>query len=191
MNLPRAVLALTTSAGFLMSGATAFGAGDPGFDKPYDAVMTITDPQGTTIESRTTCDGKGKLRSESKSALGTNVTIMDHKAKKVSTIIEPSKMVIVTPLMEGSGVAGAAPPKKANLKDLGIKTINGHPCKGEAFEEGKTKKEYWTGTDINYLVKSTSSTNGQKVVTELKSYSTKTPDPKLFEIPAGYKTMTR
>ena len=77
------------------------------------------------------------------------------------------------------------------MKSLGEKTIDGHPCKGESYTVGKSKIEVWTGTDIDYPVKTTVEVNDTKITTELKSFSTKAPE-KLFELPTeGYKLLDR
>jgi hypothetical protein len=156
----------------------------------YDATTHIASSRGMDITSRTVCDGKGHKRIESKTAAGTSIIIVDLPNKKSASIIESSKMVVWNPLDPATVGEPGNIKEKTKVKSLGAKTIGGHPCKGESFTVGANNYELWTGTDIDYPVKTTVTTDSGSTTTELKSFSTKTPDAGWFEVPStGYRVV--
>ncbi|HEY9754543.1 MAG TPA: DUF4412 domain-containing protein [Oculatellaceae cyanobacterium] len=161
-------------------------------ERAYDATTHVSSSKGMDITSRTVCDGKGHKRLESKMPGGmTSVTIVDLPNKKTATIIEQSKMVMLGKLGEGGPGDAGNVRKKVDVKALGSKTIDGHPCKGESFTVGSNKYEVWTGTDIDYPVKTVVQMDSATTTTELKTFSTKQPAAALFEVPkSGYKVVS-
>ena len=156
----------------------------------YDATTHISTSRGMDITTRSVCDGKGHKRIESKTAAGGSVIIMDIPNKKTASIIESSKVVMWSPLPAGSTGEPGNLKEKTRVKALGNKTVNGHPCKGESYSVGDNNYEVWTGTDIDYPVKSVVVMDSGTTTTELKSFSSKAPDASLFEVPStGYKVL--
>ena len=184
-------LLVGTFVSCVLTSGTAFGAENKYYKRVFDATNEIVDSKNTTFTTRLVSDGKGHVLSQSKSALGDTSTILDYPSKTMSTVIEAGKMVVKAPLRDVMP-KDADPAAKKDVKSLGEKTINGHPCKGESYSIGKTKMEVWTGTDIDYPVKTIVDTTESKVTTELKNFSTKTPSEKLFEVPKeGYRLIDR
>ena len=168
---------------FLLSGAAA-NADSKYYKRSFDVTSTIDSGKNGVMTSRTISDGKGHQRLETKTANGTTVSIIDINNKKLATVMETSKMVIMSPFNEKDPESV----KKENLKSLGKQTINGHPCKGESYTVGTSKFEVWTGTDIDYPVQSTVENANGKTMTVLKSYSKNPPATTSYEIPTtGYK----
>jgi hypothetical protein len=184
-------LLIATLSSCVLTGGTAFGAESKYYTRVFDASNEVTDAKGTTFETRTVSDGKGHVYSESKSALGDSFTIMDYPTKTMTTVSELAKLIIKNPLRDPNANE-PDPSARKDVKSLGTKTINGHPCKGEAYTIGKNKMEVWTGTDINYPVKTIVDPNTTKVTTELKNFSTKPPSDALFAVPTNdYKIIDR
>ncbi len=191
MKFLKKYLLVATFAGCLLTSGTAFGAETKYYKRAFDATNEVTDSKNTTFETRLASDGKGHVLSQSKSAFGDNSTIMDYTTKTMCSVMETPKLIIKDVLRDVTQ-KDVDPAAKKDVKSLGEKTINGHPCKGESYTVGKSKVEVWTGTDIDYAVKTVVDVNDTKITTELKSFSTKQPPEKLFEVPKeGYKLLDR
>lgn len=188
LALSASVIALTCSS--TMSTLKACAADVPTYaKKPFDVTMTSKTPAGeSTI--RTTCDGKGHLRSEVNTAGQKSISLMDYPANTITSLLEAQKMMIKMPMpAQEEQITDAESAKKVHAKDLGSKVMNGHPCHGYEVKKDDTVTQTWVGDDIHYLVHSEVTSPKLKSVTNLKSYSTKAPEATFFDIPAGYKEM--
>lgn len=154
----------------------------------FDATFVAGGPAGSSTV-RMVSDGKGHMRTETKTNGQTFVTIMDYPGKVAYTVLDAQKMVMKTPLTATTEVHDSESAKKAKAKSLGAKTVNGHPCHGWEYTIPGGKSEVWTGDDINYLVKSETTTKQGKMTMDLKTWAA----PKLgandFKVPTGYKVM--
>ncbi len=184
-KLRSGIFAATIAVCFLATTA-AVQADDKYYTRAFDATVAVDNGKAGVVTSRTISDGKGHQRIESKTAMGSTVSIMDYNKKKMATIMEKNKMVVLSPLNPS---AEPTETQKLNPKELGNQTINGHPCKGQSYKIGPSTYEVWTGTDINYPVKSTIVGPTGKTVTELKNFSN-TPGAVSFDVPTtGYKVI--
>jgi YD repeat-containing protein len=188
LTLSASLIALTCSS--TISTISACAGDVPSYvKKPYDVTMTSTTPAGpNTI--RTSCDGKGHLRSEVDTQGQKTISLIDYPAMTVTSLIVAQKMMIKMPMpAQEDPITDAESAKKAHAKDLGSKVMNGHPCHGYETKKDDTTTQTWVGDDIHYLVHSELTTPKMKCVTDLKSYSDKAPEASLFDVPAGYKEM--
>jgi hypothetical protein len=183
--LSASVLALTCS-----STLTARAADIPSYaKKPFEATMTSKTPAGDN-DVKTSCDGKGRLRSEVDMKGQKSISIMDYPGNTITSLLVAQKMMIKMPMpKQDAPINDAESALKAHAKDLGAKVVNGHPCHGYEIKKDDTVTQTWVGDDIHYLVHSETTSPKLKSVTDLKSYSAKAPDATLFDIPPGYKEM--
>ncbi|MDR3612717.1 MAG: DUF4412 domain-containing protein [Candidatus Obscuribacterales bacterium] len=186
--LSASVLALACSSS--MSTIKALAADIPSYaKKPFDVTMTSKN-QGAENTIRTSCDGKGHVRSEVDAGGQKSISMMDYPGNTITSLIVAQKMMIKMPMpKQEDQITDAESAKKANAKDLGAKVMNGHPCHGYELKKGDTVSQTWIGDDIHYLVHSEITSPKIKSVTDLKSYSAKAPEASLFDIPPGYKEM--
>jgi len=155
-----------------VSTTTARAADVPTYaKKPFDVTMTSKTPAGeNTI--RTSCDGKGHLRSEVDTAGQKSISMMDYPANTITSLLVAQKMMIKMPMpAQEEQITDADSAKKAHAKDLGSKVMNGHPCHGYEVKKDDTVTQTWVGDDIHYLVHSEMTSPKLKCVTDLKSYS--------------------
>jgi hypothetical protein len=155
--------------------------------KPYDALYEQTTPvsKGTM---RQICDGKGHMRTETNMNGQKSVTIMDFPNKTTIMLIEAQKMFMKSPMSPETekSFQNTQPPSS---KSLGSKVVSSHPCHGWQTKNGNFETLTWVGDDIHNLVHSETTTPQGKVITDLKSYSSKAPAEDLTAIPTGYKEM--
>ncbi|MBX9686853.1 MAG: DUF4412 domain-containing protein [Candidatus Obscuribacterales bacterium] len=168
VTLAVAALALANSAG---------AANYP--SKAYEATIENV---SSGSSSHTWSDGKGKMRSETMLAGVKRVSILDFNAKMMYSIDDQQKSITKMPLSEP-----VDQDPQTQWQEIGSKVVEGHPCTGK---RGKSKDgsltEVWTGTDTGCSV--LVSSNG-KTIMKLKSWSAIQPNPSLFSLPAGYKTI--
>jgi len=127
------------------------------------------------------------LRTESGAAGHKIVTIMDYPALKAVTLIEAQKKVMKVTLKNGPEIYDAESAQKNNAKSLGTKIQNGYPCHGWEYDIPGGKSEVWTGDDINYLVKTETTTKKGKAGMDLKTFAKASPGADQFAVPTGYK----
>jgi hypothetical protein len=155
----------------------------------YDAKYTMKSPQGSS-EMRMASDGAGKLLTATKMAGMSSTSIVDYTNMTSTTLIDANKMAMVNKLPATQKYMGDADAiKKNGGKDLGTKTIAGHPCHGWEYTTDGAKSECWIGDDIKTMVQSTSTTKQGKTVMTLTSFKAGAPAASDFKIPAGYKMM--
>ncbi|CAN5472165.1 hypothetical protein BH11CYA1_BH11CYA1_48090 [soil metagenome] len=160
------------------------------YPKVYDANYICVSPAGKT-EMRMTSDGKGKLRTESKTAAYKVVSISDYPGKVCYSIMEAQKMITKMPLKQGyEGNMDATTAKKKNAKDLGVKVIDGRSCHGWNYKDAGVDSEVWVDDSAQILVKSTTKASGTVTSMQLTKVSTAAPSADLFAIPSGYKVMS-
>lgn len=156
--------------------------------KAYDLTYSMTTPTGSS-QMRMVSDGKGKVLTQSEMANMKVTSIADYQAKVAYSIMDAQKMVYKMRLKEEGSVQTDEGAKKLGAKSLGMKVIDGHPCKGWQYAANGVTTETWIATDLEAAVKSTTKTPQGTTSMVLKTVSIKSPDPKLFAIPAGYKVM--
>jgi len=169
------------------SSATAFGMDYAKVS--FDAAYVTSGPSGGS-KLRMLSDGKGHMRTETSTNGQTYVTIMDYPANQATTLMAAQKMAMKVTLKDSPEVHDAASAKKNNAKSLGSKVVNGHPCHGWEYVIPGGKSQVWIGDDINYLVKSETTTAQGKMGMDLKSFAKATPGADQFAVPASYKLMT-
>ncbi|CAN5226790.1 hypothetical protein BH10CYA1_BH10CYA1_07680 [soil metagenome] len=186
--MTRLIAGLGSVLATLMCCSAALAIGYP--KKVFDATYEITSPSGPST-MRMTSDGKGHMRTETKSGGSKFVTIADYPGLVSITLLEAQKMAIKTKLSQDSYQGSeTADMKKKGAKDLGSKVVAGHPCHGYEYNSaGKFLTQIWLGNDIDWFVQSSATLPTGKSVTTLKSFTTKAPDSALFSMtpPAGYK----
>ena len=157
--------------------------------KAFDVTLLNKTSTGDSTV-RSTSDGKGKIRSEVDTKGQKSISIMDYPAGTITSLMVAQKMMLKMALPKADDVVtDAETAKKAGAKDLGTKTISGHPCHGWEVKKGDTTVQTWVGDDIHYLVHSETHSPKMNLSTDLKSYSAKAPDATFFDVPPGYKEM--
>jgi len=86
-------------------------------------------------------------------------------------------------------------PEFKETKDLGQKTIDGHPVSGKQFtaqtpDKPPMTQEVWTSKDMQLPLHSTTTdhSTGMTSVTQMKNVTPNAKlDPKMFQVPAGFK----
>lgn len=169
--------------------AADFAQAQEGPKTSFEATYTSIGPAGPSTV-RIISDGHGHTRTETTTNGSKYVSINDFNSKSCVTLIDQQKMAMKTPLKSAQDVHDAETARKCKARSIGTKVINGHPCHGWECTADGGKIEVWTGDDINYMVKSESSTAQGKVTMDLKSWS---PNPTIredhFKVPAGYRIM--
>ena len=184
-SLALAVISLTA-----VTSAQAADTKNELYPKVYDANYICISPAGKT-EMRMTSDGKGKLRTESKSSTYKVVSISDYPGKVCYSIMDAQKMITKMPLKQGyEGNMDTSTAKKKNAKDLGVKTIDGRSCHGWSYKENNVESEVWVDDNAQLLVKSTTKASGTVTSMQLTKASSAAPSADLFAIPSGYKVMS-
>jgi hypothetical protein len=155
----------------------------------YDAKYSMKSPQGAS-EMRMASDGAGKLLTATKMGGMSSTSIVDYTNMTSTTLIDANKMAMVNKLPATQKYMGDADAiKKNGGKDLGSKTVAGHPCHGWEYTNGGAKSECWIGNDVKVMVQSTTTTPQGKTVMTLTSFKAGAPAASDFKIPAGYKMM--
>lgn len=155
----------------------------------FDATYESKSAAGAST-MRMISDGKGHMRTETTTNGVKSVSITDYPNHCVLAIIDAQKLVMKMPIRTSpeTDIHDAESAQKAKAKSLGARTIAGHPCHGWSSTSPTGSTDLWIGDDIHYMVKSESLLkNGQKVSTELKSWSAASPAPSEFKAPTGYK----
>lgn len=157
--------------------------------KTFDITYTMTTPTGTS-QMRMASDGKGKVLTTTEVSNMKMTSVADYPAKVAYSIMDAQKMVYKMRLPETqANISNDESAKKLGAKSLGIKVIDGHPCKGWLYSVKDNTTETWIALDLEAAMKSVTKTPQGSTTMVLKSLSTKTPDPKLFAIPPGYKVV--
>lgn len=172
----------------LALGSSATGLAMEGPKTSFDATYTTSGTAGGST-LRMVSDGKGHMRTETSTSGQKFITIMDYPAKTAVTLIEAQKMAMKSTLKDSPDVHDIESAKKMNAKSLGAKVVAGHPCHGWEYPIQGGKCQVWTGDDINYLVKSETTTAQGTTGMDLKSFTKASPGPDQFAVPAGYKMM--
>ncbi len=157
------------------------------YPKVYDANYECQAGASKT-SMRLTSDGKGKVRSESKTSAYKMVSILDYPAKTTYAIMDAQKSVMKMPLKDAYvGTVGEVLKTKKAAKDLGTKNIGGRLCRGCSYTEKGTDTEMWVDEANQLLVKSNSKTGNMSTSMTLISANTNAPAAALFDIPKNYK----
>lgn len=154
--------------------------------KAYDATYDMVAPTGNTTV-RMASDGRGKTLMESTSGTYKTTTISDYNARKATSLLHAQKMLTVMPFNPDDAATDDESMKKKKAKFLGEKNIAGRNCKGWSYSFSGGDSEIWSDKSGDFLVKSTTNSNGSKSSMTLKSIKEGAPSPTAFAIPADYK----
>jgi hypothetical protein len=176
-------------------GATLIASGSlttPAADwttKTFDITYFMTTPTGSS-QMRMASDGRGKVLTQTEVSNIKVTSVADYPAKVAYSIMDAQKMVYKMRLPEQqNNVSTDEGAKKLGAKSLGMKVIDGHPCRGWLYCVKDSTTETWVAIDLEAAMKSVTKTPQGSTTMVLKSLSEKIPDPKLFAIPADYKVI--
>jgi hypothetical protein len=155
----------------------------------FDATYDMTTPSGKST-MRMASDGKGHMRTETKTAAGKVISVTDFPARTVTTAMEAQKMIMKNKIPQTShnNVYDDSWAKRTGAKSLGAKTVDGHPCHGFESTNNGVTMQTWIGDDTHYMVHSECKLPNGLQVTALKSWSNTAPTD-IVSLPQGYKEM--
>lgn len=161
------------------------------FDPPKESYKAIYDTNSSGKVASQTCmawNGKdvGVLRAVVK---GENFRIVsDFKNNKAIIFMDAHKIARPLPLdVEYIELFDMESYKKRSTKDLGTKTVNGHPCHGYLYMDHGVSREVWIGVDCKVVVLLKNPDEGNLL--SLKSFEKSPPDSEFVTaIPADYET---
>lgn len=180
MKLKTAAIAIIT---LFATGVPSAMAEQNPYGKPYDAVYDYTIPGSGSTTLRLSCDGQGKLRSESTIAGRSVVSITDWNSKTTYSIDDTSKTVNKMP---SAGGPGAPPVDESKRTSLGDKMIDGRLCEGWQYVSQGQTSQSWTDKDVGCAVLMTLDGKPQM---KLKSATKGSIAAQYFQVPAGYRVV--
>jgi hypothetical protein len=159
------------------------------FDQSYSAEQVITTREGSTIDSKIFCD-HGRIRSEMAMQGMNIVAIVLPDQQKVYSIMEGQKMVMVMPYdpAKYKKYLIGTPGFDGKFEAAGSETVNGIACDKYKVTTDNKVYDLWIDTAKKQPVK-LAAEDGAFTAT-WKNYQAGPQDPALFQVPAGYQTMT-
>jgi hypothetical protein len=153
-----------------------------GFNKVYDATYDYYMPSGPTT-MRLSCDGAGRIRSETVLNGRSHVSISDYNQKATFAIDDSTKAVTK---MAQQNTPGTPSSSDAQRVSLGDRVFDGHNCEGWQTTTNGKKTELWVDKDLGCTVLMTIDGKPQM---KLKSASANSIGAQYFSPPPGYRVV--